>query len=66
LLVVERRDAHGDRRTHLAAIAIGAVAPGAPALESLASRVDVLGVEIRSYRNKREHTEQAESNAHEN
>ena len=66
LLVVERRDAHGDRRTHLATVTIGTVAPGAPALERRPSGIDVLGVEIRRYRNEREHAEQAESNAHEN
>ena len=64
LLIVEGRDAHGDRGTHLAAVAVGAVAPGAPALERLASGVDGLRVEIRSYRNKRERAEESNSNAH--
>ena len=42
LLIVSRDDAQGDRRPHLAAVAVAAVAPGAPAFEGFTSRVDVL------------------------
>ena len=45
LPVVARGEAQHDRRTHLTAVAVGAVAPGAAVLERLASRIDGLRVQ---------------------
>ena len=50
LLVVAGRQSRHDRRTHFAAVAVAAMAPGAPALEHLSSGV-VLATEQSSERN---------------
>src|SRR5437667_73504 len=42
LLIVARRETQRDGRTHVAAVAVAAVASGAARLERLASRLDVL------------------------
>ena len=59
---VRRRD---DRRPHLAAVAVAAVAAGASAFKHLASGIVHLGVEIRCDPDERQPGEHTDWNAHE-